>query len=328
MVAFWDRDLRNRFANRAYIDWFGVAPSDMRGMHIRDLLGPRVFAMNLPYIEGALRGEEQLFERTLVDAAGRTRFTQASYTPQVVDGVVRGFFVLVTDITSRVRAELALRESVEQIALMHERQRIAADLHDLVIQRLYAASLELAAVSRTHPEDVPARVEAAIEGIDDAILELRSSIHSLNRGIRAEEVAGSLDRLIRQAARTLGFAPEVDYHGSLAIVPPAVSAEMLAVLNEALSNVARHADASRVHVRLDATADAVALEVADDGRGLGALTRTSGLANMRARAERLGGDFEARANRPRGTVVRWRVPLPVSLPSTSAPPAGSGPASG
>src|SRR5512141_869073 len=86
MIAYWDRDLRNVVANDAYIEWFGFTPSRMRGIHIREVLGEAVYALNLPYIQGALAGQEQLFDRTLVDTLGRTRHTQASYVPDVVDG--------------------------------------------------------------------------------------------------------------------------------------------------------------------------------------------------------------------------------------------------
>ena len=111
MVAYWDRDLRNVIANDAYVEWFGITPAQMRGIHIREVLGERVFAMNLPYIEGALAGEEQLFDRTLVDTLGRTRHTQASYVPDIVDGEVRGFSGLVTDVTPRVEAKRAMDEA-------------------------------------------------------------------------------------------------------------------------------------------------------------------------------------------------------------------------
>jgi PAS domain S-box-containing protein len=117
MVAYWDHDLRNVVANAAYLEWFGFTPERMLGMHIREVLGERVYAMNLPYIEGALAGEEQLFDRTLVDTSGRTRHTQASYVPDVVDGEVRGFFVLVTDVTPRVEAQRAMDEAQSLAAL-------------------------------------------------------------------------------------------------------------------------------------------------------------------------------------------------------------------
>ena len=108
MIGYWDKDLRNRHANKMYFDWFGVAPETMRGMHIRDLVGEELFAANLPHIQAALRGEAQSFYREIVDPSGNQRYSQASYVPDVHDGEVRGFFVLVSDITERREIERAL----------------------------------------------------------------------------------------------------------------------------------------------------------------------------------------------------------------------------
>ncbi len=114
MVGYWDRDLRNRMANSAYVEWFGMTPEEMHGMHIRDLLGPELFELNRPFMERALAGEQQLFDRTLTDTRDDVRHTQASYIPDIVGGEVQGFFVLATDITERVEAEIELRRSSEQ----------------------------------------------------------------------------------------------------------------------------------------------------------------------------------------------------------------------
>lgn len=111
MIGYWDRELRNVIANDAYVQFFGITPEEARGRHIREVLGEAVYALNLPYIEGALAGEEQLFERTLIDSQGLTRYTQASYVPDIVDGVVLGFYVQVTDVTARVEAEHARDEA-------------------------------------------------------------------------------------------------------------------------------------------------------------------------------------------------------------------------
>lgn len=111
LIGYWDRDLRNVIANRAYVDYFGFTPDEARGRHIREVLGEAVYALNLPFIKGALAGEEQLFERTLVDQNGVTRYTQASYLPDIVDGEVQGFYVQVTDVTARVEAERARDEA-------------------------------------------------------------------------------------------------------------------------------------------------------------------------------------------------------------------------
>src|SRR5678815_2014366 len=117
MLAYWDAEQRCRFANRAYERWFGVSPETLIGKHISELLGP-LYKLNLPYIEGALRGEPQEFEREIPDpAGGPARHSLASYIPDVVDGKVRGFFALVIDVSAIKRAEQAMRESEERFRL-------------------------------------------------------------------------------------------------------------------------------------------------------------------------------------------------------------------
>ncbi|WP_346958556.1 PAS domain-containing protein [uncultured Arthrobacter sp.] len=86
MVGYWDSGLRNRLANDAYRDWFGVTPEELHGIHIRDLLSDAVYEANYPYIAKVLDGEPQLFKRTLTDAAGATRFAEVSYMPDLRDG--------------------------------------------------------------------------------------------------------------------------------------------------------------------------------------------------------------------------------------------------
>jgi PAS domain S-box-containing protein len=111
LIAYWDVECHNLVANHAYVDFFGLEPERMRGLHISEVLGAELYAKNLPFITGVLAGVEQLFDRTLVDQAGHTRHTQASYVPDMIDGEVQGFFVLVTDVTPRVQAQRALDEA-------------------------------------------------------------------------------------------------------------------------------------------------------------------------------------------------------------------------
>jgi two-component system, NarL family, sensor histidine kinase DevS len=309
MVSFWDADGRNGYANQAYVEWFGIAPDQLLGMHVSELLGPELFGRNRPHIEAALRGERQQFERTQLDAAGRTRLVQSTYVPNIVGGLPAGFFVMSNDITERSRTEHALQESIRQVALLEERQRIAADLHDYVVQRLFAAGLDLAAAKRQGDDAGWQRVALAAEGVDEAIRELRRSIHSLRELMAPNQVPESIERVIGNAGRVLGFLPRITYTGNLEEVPASVVQELLAVLNEALSNVARHAQAERVDVTVACADGQLLLRVADDGRGLGQPDRSSGLSNMRRRAEVLGGSFVWRENHPRGTVVDWMVPL-------------------
>jgi PAS domain S-box-containing protein len=110
MIGYWNRDLTNRRANRAYIDYMGISPEAMKGRHIRDVLGPTLYARNEPYIKAVLAGEPQTFEREIPLPSGESRQTLASYLPDKVDGKVQGFFVIVTDISHAKRLERERRE--------------------------------------------------------------------------------------------------------------------------------------------------------------------------------------------------------------------------
>ncbi len=115
MLAYWDRDLRCRFANRAYERWFGVAPDSLIGTSIRDLLGPELFALNEPHIRAALRGEEQLFERIVPGPGDVKRHSLANYIPDIANGEVAGFLVQVTDVSRLKEVEAELRaQAVER----------------------------------------------------------------------------------------------------------------------------------------------------------------------------------------------------------------------
>ncbi|CAN7300807.1 diguanylate cyclase domain-containing protein [Acidovorax sp. Leaf78] len=116
-ISYWDRGLHNLFANQVYFEWFGVMPDKLRGQHVSQLLGPDVYAQNLPFMEHALAGEPQLFERALVDARGQVLHALVSYLPDEVDGQVRGFFVQATDITERKRMEDELFAEKERVRL-------------------------------------------------------------------------------------------------------------------------------------------------------------------------------------------------------------------
>jgi PAS domain S-box-containing protein len=121
MIGYWDSNLRNRFGNHAYLAWFGIDPAVMPGMHIRDVIGEERYALNLPYIEGALRGERQQFERAIPTPDGSSvRYSLAEYLPDIEDGEVVGFFALVTDVTRLKQAEFALRDSETRFRRLFE----------------------------------------------------------------------------------------------------------------------------------------------------------------------------------------------------------------
>ncbi|WP_404867385.1 GAF domain-containing protein [Kitasatospora griseola] len=215
-----------------------------------------------------------------------------------------------------VAMELAeRRRDSEQVALLQERDRIARDLHDLAIQRLFAVGMTLQGATRfiEHPE-AEERVLRAIDELDETARTIRATIFGLRvrdagpaaHGLRAAVVAA-----VERATGPLGFAPALRMTGLLDVgVPGAVAAEATAVLQEALSNAAKHARASAVDVVVESGEGRLTVSVSDDGVGLPEGGRRSGLANLAERAAALGGEFHARARPSGGTELVWRVPLP------------------
>lgn len=158
LVGYWDSELRNQMANRAYFEFFGRPAGEMRGTHMRDLLGPEVFAESLPYIEGALAGEKQFFDREIANPAGELRYTQASYIPDVVDGEVRGFFALVTDITERRRSEEEVERSRARLAEAERVARLGSWEWDIPSKHL-TCSEGLFAIYGIDPDDFDGRYQ-------------------------------------------------------------------------------------------------------------------------------------------------------------------------
>ena len=213
-------------------------------------------------------------------------------------------------------AEAAARD--EQLAVRAESDRIARDLHDVVIQRLFASGLRLLSLSNHHPE-VAVESRELVDELDASIRELRAVIF----GLTVHQVTGGLsDRvqsLVHHSERSLGFLPALSVNGPVdEVVDRATADQVVPVVGELLTNVARHARASSVSVLLDAGSGRLRLVVADDGVGMPVVSGTSGLgggrglANLHARAEALGGTCHVRRSEDGGTVVEWSVPLATS----------------
>jgi signal transduction histidine kinase len=206
-----------------------------------------------------------------------------------------------------------LHAKVKELVLLEDRERIARDLHDTVIQRLFATGLRLQGAARlAQRPEVAERIIAAIDDLDVTVKQIRTAIFGLEASRRPG--SGLRDQVLAVAAEAggpLGFDPRVLFDGPVDTVADSVATEVLAVLREALANVARHARASRVDVEVSLDGDLV-LSVRDDGRGLPAERRAGGrgLANMAARASALGGSMHASAGETTGTAVEWRVPNP------------------
>jgi signal transduction histidine kinase len=206
----------------------------------------------------------------------------------------------------RVRAQ----EEREQLAVLGDRERIARDLHDVVIQRLFAAGMQLQGATRhaVRPE-VRQRIDSVVDDLDTTIRDIRGAIFELRVPARGE-LRAEIRGLVEEARGPLGFPPKLVIDGPIdSAVPETVRPALLAVLREALSNVARHARASTVTVTVAADAGRIELRVTDNGVGIDSDVRSvGGVRNMRRRAEELGGTCTMAAAVPTGTEVTWNVP--------------------
>jgi signal transduction histidine kinase len=217
-----------------------------------------------------------------------------------------------------VALELAAsRAEAERLSVFQDRDRIARDLHDLVIQRLYATGMSLEGTMPmiTRPE-VASRITNAVDAMDETIKDIRATIFALQaRDAPGQpDLRGDIVAVVEEMTPMLGFAPSLRLGAGLAApVSPALARQVLATLREALSNAARHADASGVDVTVDVDPDGIlAVLVTDDGTGIPAGIKRSGLRNLASRAEDLGGELRLSPADPTaptpGTRLEWRVP--------------------
>ncbi|WIM92940.1 GAF domain-containing sensor histidine kinase [Actinoplanes oblitus] len=207
----------------------------------------------------------------------------------------------------RARAQ----EERELLAVLEDRERIARDLHDVVIQRLFATGMQLEAIiPQVVKPDVTKRISAAVDDLDATIRDIRRSIFELRSPV-GRSLRAAVGEVVQAAADSLGFRPVLDTSGPVdSAVPDDIVPELLAVVRETLSNVARHAGASQVRVSVSTSDGEVVVRVEDDGVGIDPAQARSGLVNLRGRAEDLGGSFEIGPGPAgAGAAMTWRVPV-------------------
>lgn len=210
-----------------------------------------------------------------------------------------------------------IQREQKRLAVFEDRDRIARDLHDLVIQRLFATGMLLQGSLRTlNDAAAPGaanRVSTAIDQLDITVKEIRQTIFALQEPMDGPAIAlrGRVMQEVSQAAQAWGLAPTVRFTGPIdSLVTAQIGEQAVATLREALTNVGKHAQATRVEVAVSVVEHELVITVSDDGVGFDPGVRTSGLTNLQARAVGLGGGFdvESMAGAP-GTTVRWHIPL-------------------
>jgi signal transduction histidine kinase len=205
----------------------------------------------------------------------------------------------------------AQQRVARQLDVYEDRDRIARDLHDLVIQRVFAAGLALQSVlPRVGDPEAGRRIQGVIGQLDDTIRDIRTTIFDLHTTDADEHTDSLRRRILDIVSQSTGedLKPTVRMSGAVdSLVTGELAADVEAVVREAMSNVARHSGATHVTATLD-VADDVVVEVLDDGRGLDGRAARSGLRNLEVRAHRRGGDLSVEALADGGTRLRWSAP--------------------
>lgn len=241
----------------------------------------------------------------LTDKEGGSAFTETDEALVVALAAAAGIAIENARLHGRIGA----------LRVFEDRERIARDLHDTVIQRLFATGLTLSRVAGAIEEpELRDRLEGAVDDLDRTVREIRSTIFDLHRRhLPGHSIRQDVLELVSEAAETLGFRPTVTFEGAIDLsVPDDLAANVLATLREALANMARHAKASHGEVALTIDDGRLELRVTDDGVGLPDAGRPGGhgLRNLAERAEEHGGSFTAATRPAGGTELRWSVVLP------------------
>lgn len=302
------------YSNEHCSDILGWTPSELVGQPIEMLVPDRLRLLHRSYRKAytdcpTARPMGSGLLLTALNRAGREVSVEIALSP--LHGEFEATVATVRDVTERLETAAQLVEAKTRLEVLDDRDRIARELHDSVIQRLFAAGLHLQA--STDRPDTTERVTSVVDEIDEAIREIRGVIFTLHRPAHLDSgLEAALRASIDEAARLLGHRPTLRLGGVLSNISKDLGSDLLTVLREALMNVAKHAQATKTDVSLDVGADAVTLVVSDDGVGIAASNTAQtgglGLRNIRERASRLGGEALFLMGEPRGTEVRWIVP--------------------
>jgi PAS domain S-box-containing protein len=306
---------RIRAANRLVTALFGYEIEEVVGQLVEILVPTELHSVHTADRDGYVADPTQRPMGTgqQLSASRRdgTRFpVQISLSPMQLDG---DLFVVaaIRDMSLWVTTERELAAARRRRTIAEEHERIGRDLHDTVIQELFAIGMSLQAVhGEAQPERVAARIALAVDALDDTIRQIRSTIFELSSSGGVGSLRNELRQLVESIGLSLGFEPALTLIGPLDQLPEDITAHVVPTVREGLTNVARHAIASRAEVLVQLDGHLLRVEVRDDGIGMPeGPARSSGLANLGRRASELGGSMIIRGNGDRGTLLAWTVPV-------------------
>jgi len=311
IIGYWDKDLRNRFANHAYFTWFGIDPENMPGMHIRDVIGEERYLLNLPHIESALAGTPQMFERAFSSLDGRrTYYFLTHYIPDVVGGDVQGFYALVTDITSIKEVEEVI------VASLKEKEILLKEIHHRVKNNLQIISSLLSLQQHGLKNKKIRNI------FDDSIFRITSMAMIHEQLYRSQDlseinVKDYLQQLIPQLV--LAYKGDRDISQVLDLSPITLTLDQSIpfglIINELVTNALKHGfrDGRRGTIRVSTSLsdETVTVVIKDDGIGLSqdinlAEAETLGLQIVTMLTDQLRGELSV--DIAEGTTVRLDFP--------------------
>lgn len=286
---------------------FGIPSDELVGSPIERLVPiedrERHVALRSGYVTAPGRRGMGAGPRLLAEHSDGTLFpVEVSLSPVQLDDALLTI-ATIRDVSQR-RADAA------KLELLIDRERIARDLHDMVIQRIFGAGLSLQAVVSAAPPMVAERIGDVIDELDETIRELRGAIFRLSERPADVSLSDRVHQIVAERSRALSFEPEVTVDEAIDSLGPELGEELIATLGEAMSNVVRHAQATACEVSVRFLDDLVRLTVVDNGVGVPSkLEHRGGLVNMLDRASLLGGTCTIGAMPSGGTEVDWSVPV-------------------
>jgi PAS domain S-box-containing protein len=325
LISYIDRNERYLLVNQTYERWFGKTRESIVGTRMEDLIGPEAYGRAKAPFQRALKGEAVTFENFALGLDGR--HVQAHFVPDRGKDGVRGVFVLSSDITSRVEEEL--RRQNEMLRAMSaklrtdieaEQKRIAYALHDQMGQDLTVLRVHVSRILRRwhEDEDLAAIAQQMADILDNTGTSIRRVIADL-RPLALDDfgVGIAAKMLAREIEAASGICIDFTTEGDFKDLPETHQIGLYRILQECLTNVVKHADATEVVVRLTKSVDEVQLTIADNGRGLAKSSQGAfghyGLLGMRERAEQLSGRVAISSAPGQGTTVTSTIPLPAKI---------------
>ena len=317
-ITSWHADGTNRFANRAAEQALGLAPGQAPGRHLRELLGSRQYEFDRPIIDAVLAGETRTGEQQELLPDGRVRYRQVSYVPQVRDDAVVGLYALETDITELRVSYDRIRQLAQRLESIREEERrsVARLLHEGLAQDLFATGMGLRHLQARagSAADLRASWSELADAINRCIAATRQIANDLHPSALAHlRVSAALKDHARYFGELSGLEIEVIEVPPFPVLDEGRRLVLFRAAQEALTNVARHAQASRVWILLSATPTHVTMDVEDDGVGVSAAAHDKpgalGMLGIRERVARLGGEVSLGGREPRGTTLTVRLPV-------------------